>query len=159
MASYLGRNVNLTLLVIIIAVVVALVGTTVFFQRSLTDRTSTLEDTSGSLQQCEVALANYQERYSEAEQRVNETAQDIRRYDQLYEQKVSELEDSQDELLKTKKQLEFQELQAEKFKTSYEDQLKENEQLQLSIESKDARIQELNDRINDLKDELAACQG
>ena len=67
MASYLGRNVNLALLVIIIGVVVALVGTTVFFQRSLQDRTSSLEDTSDVLGTCEIALENYQEKFSQAE--------------------------------------------------------------------------------------------
>ena len=103
MASYLSRNVNLALLIIIIGVIVALVGTTVFFQRSLQNRTSSLEDTSTDLQSCQVSLENYMEKYSEAQVRVNETAQDIRKYDQLYEQKVGELTDTQQQLLDTKR--------------------------------------------------------
>ena len=53
MASYLGRNVNLALLVIIIGVVVALVGTTVYFQRGLQNRTQAYENTAGTLSECQ----------------------------------------------------------------------------------------------------------
>ncbi len=158
MASYLSRNVNLALLIIIIGVIVALVGTTVFFQRSLQNRTSSLEDTSTDLQSCQVSLENYMEKYSEAQVRVNETAQDIRKYDQLYEQKVGELTDTQQQLLDTKTKLEFEKLQKEKFQQNYEETLRQAQQLQLDIDSKNILLSQLKDDISRLKSDLSACQ-
>lgn len=158
MAGYLGRNVNLALLVIIIGVVVALVGTTVFFQRSLQNRTSAYEDTTSTLGQCQVALTNYQERYSEALADVNATAQDIRKYDQLYEQKVGELKDSQSQLLSTQKQLEFERLQKQQFQGLYESEQRKANQLSEQIESKDEEIRQLRNRIDNLEEDLDACE-
>lgn len=157
MASYLGRNVNLALLIIIIGVVVAMVGTTVFFQRSLQDRTSTLEDTSTDLGSCNAALENYQEKYSEAQTKVNETAQDIRKYDQLYEQKVGELKDTQQQLLETQTQREFEKIQKEKFQQSYETALRDQQQLELTVDSQRDLINSLRNDIDDLEDQVAAC--
>lgn len=158
MANYLGRNVNLALLVIIIGVVVALVGTTVFFQRSLQNRTEAFETTFTSLDQCEVALNNYQEKYSQALEDVNSTTQDIRKYDQLYEQKVGELKDSQSQLLSTQKQLEFETIQKQKFQELFEDEQRKANQLSQTIADKDTKIAQLESRIEKLEEDLDACE-
>jgi chromosome segregation ATPase len=157
MASYLGRNVNLALLVIIIGVVVALVGTTVFFQRSLQNRTGAFETTTETLDQCQTALANYQEQYSRAQAQVNQTSQDIRKYDQLYEQKTGELKETQDTLSSTQKQLEFEKVQKDKFLELYEKERSINSYLNVTIESQQNRIRQLENRIDDLEEELDAC--
>lgn len=151
MASYLGRNVNLALLLIIIGVVVALVGTTVFFQRGLQNRTEAYQSTSTDLDVCQTTLSNYQDKYLQAQAKVNETSQDIRKYDQLYEQKVGELKDSQTQLLDTQKKLDFERLQKEKFQDFYEDQLKISQQLNITVDS-------LRDQIDDLKRDLSQCK-
>lgn len=149
--AYLGRNVNLALLLIIIGIVIAMVGTTVFFQRGLQNRTTAYESTSTALSSCEVALANYQERYEQAQAKVNETSQDIRKYDQLYEQKVGELQDTQGQLASTQRQLEFQELQSEKFQQLYEAQLQVARQQNITISN-------LRDEIDDLERDLRSCR-
>jgi len=159
MANYLGRHVNLALLIIIIGVIVAMVGTTVFFQRSLQNRTEAFEDTTTTLDQCQVSLQNYQEKYSEAQEQVTSTAEDIRKYDQLYEQKVGELGDSQSQLLNAQKQLEFERIQKEKFQDFYEVTLQQKQQLESQIATKDAKISSLENQISNLEDDLEACQG
>lgn len=151
MANYMGRNVNLMLLVIIIGVVVALVGTTVFFQRVLENKTDAYQDTSMTLSQCQVELTNYREVASDAQEQANQSAQDVRKYDEIYEQKVGELADTQSQLGDANRQLAFEKLQKERFQISYEQQLSENRKLNLTIDS-------LQDKISDLKDDLAACK-
>jgi chromosome segregation ATPase len=151
MASYLGRNVNLALLIIIIGVVVALVGTTVFFQRSLQNRTGAYETTTQTLQECRVALANYQDQYAQAQEKVNQTSQDIRKYDQLYEQKTVELKETQATLATTEKQLQFEKLQKEKFQQFYEDAARQAAVLNATVKTQAKRI-------DDLEDDLAACE-
>ena len=150
MASYLGRNVNLALLIIIIGVVVALVGTTVFFQRSLQNRTGAYEGTATELQQCQTSLANALGEFTEAQQKVNQTSQDIRKYDQLYEQKVAELKETQATLTVTEKQLQFEKLQKEKFQQFYEDAARQ-------VTAMNTTIKNLKEDIEDLEDELEAC--
>ena len=142
--AYMGRNVNLALLVIIIGVVVALVGTTVFFQRVLENRTDAYQDTSLTLDQCQIELGNYRETASEAQRQANQSAQDIRKYDELYEQKVGELQDSN-------RQLAFEKLQKEHFQASYEAELVQSRSLNQTIDS-------LRARIDDLEEDLDQCQ-
>lgn len=157
MASYLGKNVNLALLVIIIGVIVALVGTTVFFQRTLQNRTGAYEATTDTLASCQVALSNYQNQYAAAQERVNQTTQDIRKYDTLYEQKVAELRETQDTLSKTQQQLQFEKLQKEKFQAFYEQTANENRQLNATVTSQASRIRTLENRVDDLEEDLASC--
>jgi peptidoglycan hydrolase CwlO-like protein len=158
MTNYLGRNVNLALLVIIIGVVIALVGTTVFFQRGLQNRTQAYESTSLTLSSCEIALTNYQEKYSEAQQKVNETSQDIRKYDQLYEQKTGELKDTQAQLAESQKQLVFEKLQKDKFREFYEAESRLTSQLNLTVQSQTSQINSLNSRLNTCNTKLSQCQ-
>lgn len=159
MASYLGRNVNLALLVIIIGVIVALVGTTVFFQRSLQNRTQEYQTTTGTLSECQTALQNYQSKYSEATQQVNKTAQDIRKYDQLYEQRTGELKETQTTLEKTQTQLAFERLQKEKFQQYYEAERQGAIQLNLTVQSQTSKINSLNNRIKDICSECRTSGG
>jgi uncharacterized membrane protein YgaE (UPF0421/DUF939 family) len=151
MASYLGRNVNLALLVIIIGVIVALVGTTVFFQRSLQNRTEAYQETTGTLEECRTALANYESKYTQATQQVNQTTQDIRRYDQLYEQRTAELKETQTTLNSTKVQLQFEQVQRQYFQASFESQLRLAAQLNTTVNA-------LNQQVTRLRSDLAdAC--
>ncbi len=151
MATYMGRNVNLALLVIIIGVIVALVGTTVFFQRVLENKTDAYEDKAMTLGSCQIALANYQESASEFQQQANQSAQDVRRYDDLYAQKVAELNDAQVQLADTDRQRAFEKLQKERFQQSYEQAL-------ATSRTQNQTITSLKNKISDLEDDLDACQ-
>ena len=140
MTSYLGRNVNLALLVIIIGVIVALVGTTVFFQRSLQNRTQEYESTTGTLSECQVALANYQDKFSQATQQVNKTAQDIRKYDQLYEQRTGELKDTQTQLDNAQKQSIVERQRGDRLQDLYNQEIQLNVQLNLTATNLNQRV-------------------
>jgi uncharacterized membrane protein YgaE (UPF0421/DUF939 family) len=140
MASYLGRNVNLALLVIIIGVIVALVGTTVFFQRSLQNRTQEFETTTGTLAECQVALANYQDKFTQATQQVNKTAQDIRKYDQLYEQRTGELKDTQLQLENIQRQSIVERQRGDRLQDLYNQEIQLNTQLNMTISSLNQKL-------------------
>jgi chromosome segregation ATPase len=158
MATYLGRNVNLALLIIIIGVVVALVGTTVFFQRSLQNRTQEYETTTDTLSTCQLALSNYESKYAESLAKVNETTQDIRKYDQLYEQKVGELKDTQTQLSDTAKQLAFEKLQKEKFQQFYEQTARVNAQLNQTVVAQKSQIDSLSSQLASANSALSSCR-
>jgi len=158
MGTYLGRNVNLALLVIIIGVVVALVGTTVFFQRGLQNRTQDFEVTSSQLNACQTALTNYQQQYEETRQKLNDTAQDIKKYDELYEEKTGELKDAQSQIAKTQQQLAFEKLQKEKFQQFYEAELRNNQQLNSTVTSLRTQVNNLNNEIDDLESTISSCR-
>jgi len=146
MATYLGRNVNLALLIIIIGVVVALVGTTVFFQRGLQNRTVEYETKAGSLNECHIALTNYQEKYSAAQAKVNQTSQDIRKYDQLYEQKTGELKETESKLSSTEKQLTLAKLINEKIQSDNDFLIKQTLQLNSTIAAREAKTNAKQDK-------------
>jgi chromosome segregation ATPase len=158
MATYLGRNVNLALLIIIIGVVVALVGTTVYFQRSLQNRTQEYESTTDTLSACQTALSNYESKYAESLAKVNETTQDIRKYDQLYESKVGELKDTQTQLTTTANQLAFEKLQKEKFQQFYEQAAKANAQLNQTIAYQKSQIDSLSSQLASSNSALSSCR-
>lgn len=157
--SYLGRNVNLALLVIIIGVVIVLVGTTVFFQRGLQNRTSEYQQTNDDLSQCRIALNNYMSQANEAQENATRAFQDIRKYDELYEQKSGELKSTKDQLSDSQKQTAFERLQKEKFQQFYEAEKKTNYQLNQTINYQQNEIDSLNDDLADLCRECKSTGG
>ncbi len=159
MASYLGRNVNLALLVIIIGVIVALVGTTVFFQRSLQNRTQEYESTTGTLSECQVALANYQDKFTQATQQVNKTAQDIRKYDQLYEQRTGELKDTQTQLDNAQKQSIVERQRGDSLQTSLTQEMDSNRQLNSTVNSLTQQLSSLDSKLRNICRQCSSSGG
>lgn len=156
--SYLGKNINMTLLLLVVGVVVVLIGITIFFQTGLKTRTGDFEEASTNLTECTTQVKNYQERLSEEEEKATSAAQDIRRYDQLYETKVAEIEDTKDDLSAAQKQIQLKELRI----TSLE---AEKAGLQQTVNTRNQEINTLNDKISSLNDDidnlevqLSACE-
>lgn len=156
--GYLGKNINLTLLMLVIGVIVLLVGITLFFQFGLQERTQDFELTAENLTFCRESLNNYQNRFSEAQQQINSTSQDIRRYDQLYENKVAELAEKDDELdvannrIKT---LELIKTSLESEKSTLQQNIRILEQEKINLEKK---ISDLEDTVDYWKDRHADCK-
>jgi hypothetical protein len=71
-------------------------------------------------QELEVNLTNATTQIAALNVQLNETLQDVRKYDQLYEQKIGELKDTQTQLSDIQRQLAFEKLQKEKFQQFYE---------------------------------------
>lgn len=156
--SFLGKNINLALVALVLAIVVIATGTTVVYQRGLQERTQQFETTSTNLSQCLAQVENYRSELQKTETDLLETSQDISKYDQIYGQKVDELTDKEQELTKTKSSLNAMTAQKEQYKNLYSSAL-------LNISSLENDIVDLEEVVDDLKAdksrlaaELAECQ-
>jgi chromosome segregation ATPase len=149
--SFLGRNINLALVSLIVIMLLLAAGVTILYQRGLQERTSQLENTSSNLSSCLTALANYKDVLSQSQEKLNATSQDIRKYDTLYSQKVAELTQTQQQLTTTQGQLNDMTLQKEQFKNLYG-------QAALNITVLQSSINSLNSQIYSYRNSLSACQ-
>lgn len=103
--KYLGRNINMFLVLIIIISVGCLVGMSTYYSfryqiignshndlvKDLKNKTTILENTQAELNQLKTTLA--------------QTSTDVQKYDELYSGKVTELSNTQKELTNTKSDL------------------------------------------------------
>lgn len=147
MASYIGKNINMVLLLLLIGIVILLVSITIFFQFGLKTRTSAYEATSENLSTCENKLGVCLQTNVEKEKQLNSTAQDIKRYDIIYEGKVAELEDVQNDLSKANARIKSLEL----IKAGLES---EKTALQQTINTKTQEINNLNTQIDNLESDV-----
>lgn len=147
MMRYLGKSINMVLVLLIVGIVVVTVSITMFYQFILSTRTKDFETTSGNLSSCENQLNVCRQAAQEAQKQLNSTTQDIRRYDQLYETKVAELQDISEEL----KDVQSQILNLRLIKTSLEAQVSG---LQGDVRERDQQINILKGRISSLEDDV-----
>ncbi len=159
MSGFLGRNINFALFLLVLVVVLIGAGTTVLYYKGLSERTSQYETTSLNLTQCLTSLANYRNVLLTRESELNETSQDIRKYDLLYSQKQSELTDAQKDLDETKRQLTSTILQKEQYKSQMEQKATEVAQKTAQIVKLEAQVDALKTKVADLEDDLSACSG
>lgn len=164
--TYLGKRINVILVILILATVGVVVGGTIFYEDVLRQRTSAYETTSGNLSQCEVQLENYISLLSERESQLNATSQDIRVYDELYQQKEDELSETESELRKRQQELNTVTLQKEQFKELYGEAQTEMARQEALITSLRGTIDDLREEneaqeneIEELTENLNQCQG
>ena len=156
--SFLGKNINLVLIGVILLVIVVTVATAVLYQQGLTQRTTDFELTSSNLSQCLTTLDNYRSSLAQKETELNSTSQDIRKYDVLYEQKQAELTSTQTTLTSTQTTLDRVTLERAQFKSYYEDAMLNISTLQRQIGNLQSDNENLRADVSDLQDRLDACQ-
>ncbi len=156
--SFMGRNINLALVALLVIVVLLALGSAVLYQKVLTQRTSDYERSSSNLSQCQDALDSYRSRLDKTMSDLNASSQDISKYDTLYEQKVVELGKTQSSLKDTQGQLNTVTLQKEQFKNLYGQALLNISALQDQVSTLQDRVSSLNDDIDTLRSQLDACQ-
>jgi chromosome segregation ATPase len=169
--SYLQKNINIFLLVLVVAISVVVAGSSVYYQTTLTNVSSKLENTTDLLGECNADLDNTQFRLNKTISSLNFTVQDIRRYDTLYENKSMQLvsterslSDTSKELALTKTKLDETSDLYEKYYEKYSEQKSLNNNLVQEISNLEAlnsaqesEIANLKDEIDELEDEKAAC--
>jgi chromosome segregation ATPase len=155
--SFLGRNINLALVALILIVILVAVGTSVLYQKGLTQRTQDYENSSVSLGQCQTALDNYRTALAEKESKLNDTSQDIRKYDIIYEEKQAQLATSQQNLQDTQGKLNTMTLQKEQFKNLYGDALLNISQMQRTIGGLESSVTSLRADVRELEKEMDLC--
>ncbi|MBR9703505.1 hypothetical protein GOV10_05680, partial [Candidatus Woesearchaeota archaeon] len=100
-----------------------------------------------NLTECSTQLANYKDRLTEEEEKATSAAQDIRRYDQLYETKVDELEDLEGDLANAQNVAQMRAL-------TIASKDKEIDNLGQTINTKNQEISALNIKIDQLRDDI-----
>ena len=155
--SFLKQNINMALVALILVLVLVATGTTALYQRGLQQRTSQYETTSYNLSGCLTQVENYIDALEERESELDETSQDIAKYDTLYAQKNQELVKTEDDLEATKAALTSMTLQKEQFKNKYSSALVDIKDLEKDLLDYQDLIDYYKQEVKDLEDELDAC--
>ncbi len=135
--GFMQKNVNIFLLVLILVVALAMAGSSVYYQKNFDELIDKQEDTSANLSECRADLDSYKFNLNKTLRSLTTTTQDIRRYDELYVNKSSELDTTKSTLEETSTTLQETKLTLQeevalktKYKRDYENQLDENRDLE-----------------------------
>jgi len=101
----LKKNVNTFIMILIIILICAGVGISVLYMNVIKDVSGEKDSLKENYSSCRSALENYMDVLSMTEQELNSTSEDIKKYDTLYEEKASLLENVQNDLQKTSTEL------------------------------------------------------
>lgn len=169
--TYLERNINLFLLLLVIGIAVVVAGTSLYYQETFTNVTTRLDNSTKQLNTCNADLSNTRFRLNRTSASLNFTVQDIRRYDVLYENKTEQLALTTKNLEDTSKTLESTKFKLSETADLYEKYLsKYNEQKNINTDlvqqvsnleeiksSQAAEISKLKKKIDDLEKAKVAC--
>jgi len=154
-SGFMGKKVNLFLLLMLLLVLLGFGGATVYYQYTFKDVNNKYNTLSTNLGICEQNLSHTTTSLLTTLRNLNSTETDIRKYDLLYEQKAGELKEKADELGDVKADLTRTTLQKEVYKKQADAAYTRMINLNKTIESKNKQINSLNSQIDDRKDEIA----
>lgn len=156
--SFLGKNINIALVALMLIVVLVAVGTTVIYQKGLSSRTSEYEVTADNLSQCLTTAENYRQKLLDKEQQLEDTSQDIAKYDIIYENKVAEAQSLEDQKRAVERDLQAMTLQKENFKRQLDDEIRVSEGLRADIAELEEDLDTLRDQNARLRADLKQCE-
>lgn len=156
--SFLYKKLNIFLLLLMCVVVVALAGTSIFFQESFRGLNDQYQETSQNYTTTFQKLTRCQNTLAEKAEKLNSTSLDIRKYDELYSQKVTDLDKTKNELLATDAELKETQAQKAKVEQQYQAALIEQQRLKQQIGELQGTVSALQRQIEQLKVQLDACK-
>ena len=128
--SFMQKNINMFLLGMVLLVALTLAGSAIYYQKTFDSITTSYDQTSENLSSCKADLESYKFNLNKTLRSLNTTAQDIRRYDELYSTKATQLQETSEtlnetasELQETKISLQEEAALKNKYKQDYNDQL------------------------------------
>lgn len=157
--GYLDKNINMTLIILVVGIVIVMLGVTVFFQIGLESRTTDLDTATGNLSACTTQVANYQDRLEQCNERAESAVADIESYDKIYEQKVAELGETEDELDNANERVQTLSLIQTGLETQVNDLRGQRDELQQSVNQLDNRIDDLDRQVRDWRSRFLCCEG
>ena len=149
-SGFMGKKVNLFLLLMIILVLLGFGGVSVYYQYTFKNVNQNFDNISTNLGVCEQSLSQTTDTLMTTIRNLNSTEIDIRKYDALYEQKAQELETKKDELTDTQADLTRVTLQKEVYKRQIDDAYAQIIGLNKSITSLNSQVRSLERDINRL---------
>ncbi len=152
------KKLNVFLLLLMCIVVIALAGTSLFFQDSFRSLNNQYQDTSKNYTTAFQSLQRCQNTLAEKAEKLNSTSLDISKYDQLYTQKTGELDVTKTNLLQ--KDADLKETQAEKAKVeqAYQQALIAQQQLKTQLGEAQGTAAAYKQQVDVLKLQLSSCQ-
>jgi chromosome segregation ATPase len=150
MSEFMGKRVNMFLILMLILVLLGIGGISIYYQRTFKDVTSQYDSVSNTLASCQENLSQTTARLVNVQASLNSTTTDIRKYDSLYEQKSQELDQKKKELSDTQTNLQKETLFKQQFQKQSEDYYRQ-------ILILNSNITKLTNRVADLTDELDEC--
>ncbi len=134
--GFMQKNVNVFLLVLILLVAGALAGSSAYYQDTFKKINGRYNTALQNLSECKAEVSSYKANLQKTIKSLNTTAEDIRRYDELYTAKATALQETTKNLNQTTLQLKSVQLDLaemtslkNKFKNDYEEQLSLNDEL------------------------------
>ena len=141
---YLGKNINMFLLIIIIISVGSLVGISTYYNQRYQSISNGYKEKEDQLENISEELISTKNELLQLRGQFNQTSTDVEKYDSLYSEKVSELGDLNSQLSKAVKDYE----KVKKDLVGKTNELKTEQDT-----TKALRIE-----INDYKDDLNSCK-
>ena len=139
-------------------VVLALAGTSVFFQESFGELNDQYQETNQNYTTTFQKLTQCKNTLSEKSEKLNSTSLDIRKYDELYSQKTGELDQTKNQLLATDAELKETQAQKAKVEQQYQAALIDQQRLKQQIGEQQGIIAAYKTQIDQLKLQLSSCQ-
>ena len=151
-------------MIIIVLSVVTFAGSTVYFQDTLQELSTDTYSTNINLASCNASLQSKMRELNCTQQILFATETDIRKYDELYEDKSGELSETSTELSTAKKDLsDYTKLYAEEKKRAKDlaDEVsrltKEKNTLSSDNNAYKLELAQYKDLVSDLQDDLRYC--
>ncbi|MBN1793133.1 hypothetical protein JW826_05610 [Candidatus Woesearchaeota archaeon] len=159
MGEFMGRKVNLFLVLMIIIVVLGMGALSIYYQRTFKDVNQEYNELSEQNAACQLNLSTTVNKLQTTIKNLNSTESDIRKYDTLYEQKAQELQDTEKSLNDVKTKLQSETLFKEQFKRQAEQYYSQVQVLNANVSSlektlknKDFLIDTLQTKVDCLED-------
>jgi len=156
--SFMYKKLNIFLLLLMCVVVIALAGTSIFFQDSFRSLNNQYQDTSKNYTTASQSLQRCQNTLNEKAEKLNSTSLDIRKYDELYTQKTGELDTTKNKLLETDAHLKEEQNLRQKAEQNYQQALIVQSQQKQQISQLSTDINGYKAQIDQLKLQLSSCQ-
>jgi len=154
MTEFMGKRVNLFLVLMIMLVLIGFGGVSVYYQYTFKDLNQRFDNVSTNLGVCEQNLSQTTTAFMTAMKNLNSTETDIRKYDTLYEQKAAELEGKKTDLATTQAELTRVTVQKEVYKAQIDQAYVQIINLNRTITNLYGQINGLNAQINRLNNQI-----
>ncbi|MFH0870107.1 MAG: hypothetical protein V1866_03560 [archaeon] len=156
MDDFMGKKVNMFLLLMIILVLAGLGGVSIYYQHTFKTVNQNFNNASSTLASCQQTLEQTTGTLMSTVKNLNSTESDIRKYDTLYEQKAGELEAKKQDLANTQADLNRITVLKESYKRQLDDYYTKILVLNVTITKLNQNVSSLKNELNSWKD-IASC--
>jgi len=156
MGDFMGKKVNMFLLLMIILVLAGLGGVSIYYQHTFKTVNQNFNNASSNLASCQQILEQTTGTLASTVQNLNSTESDIKKYDSLYEQKAKELEAKKQELTNTQGDLNRVTVLKETYKRQVDDYYSRILVLNTTVIKLNQNVTSLKSQVNQWQD-IASC--